>query len=41
MVGLTINNVAGAAAGHHETLIELGQQLFDAVDSHGQPKEEG
>jgi len=35
MVGLTINNEAGAAIGTHETLIALGQDLFDAVDERG------
>ena len=35
MVGLTINNEAGAALGSHETLIELGQRVFDAVDTGG------
>ncbi len=35
MVGLTINNEAGAAIGSHETFIRLGQNLFDAVDEQG------
>lgn len=35
MVGLTINNEAGAASGTHETLITLGQDLFDAVAEQG------
>ncbi len=35
MVGLTINNEAGAATGTHETLITLGQDLFDAVAEQG------
>lgn len=35
MVGLTINNEAGAGIGSHGTLIALGQDLFDAVEAGG------
>ncbi len=35
MVGLTINNEVGAGTGTHETLIALGQGLFDAVEAQG------
>ena len=35
MVGLTINNEAGAGIGSHEAFIALGQDLFDAVEAGG------
>ncbi len=35
MVGLTINNEAGAGIGSQNTFIELGQNLFDAIDAGG------
>ena len=35
MVGLTINNEAGAAVGSHEALIALGQNMFDAAAEKG------
>ncbi len=35
MVGLTINNAAGAALGAQAEFIELGQQVFNAVELQG------
>jgi len=35
MVGLTINNVAGAGIGTQQQFIALGQGLFEAVSAHG------
>ncbi len=35
MVGLTINNEAGAGVGSHESFITLGQDLYDAVEAEG------
>lgn len=39
MVGLTVNNVAGAGIGTHDEFITLGRQLFEAVRQ--QPNQQG